>query len=195
MLLLLRSLGPEVAEQLSVYQHSLKEKTRKMKAMAAELNMFQAQANEFRYEVEKVSRDNQDIKRKFFEQRKQEQLARSFQKAKVHTYRRGWVVLRGCLSGERAAWCGCVVGCGALSLRLSQPLSRVFPPAAEPFQRPAVPATNRVLLAAAAHRGRRLRPQFHRAGCDLVTALVLVSFAPGFCGLFVCVFMSFFRAA
>lgn len=35
--------GPEVAEQLSVYQASLKEKTRQMKAMASELNMYQAQ--------------------------------------------------------------------------------------------------------------------------------------------------------
>merc|ERR1719446_336720 len=38
--LLARQPGPEVAEQLSVYQHSLKEKTRQMKAMAAELNMY-----------------------------------------------------------------------------------------------------------------------------------------------------------
>ena len=35
--------GPEVAEQLSIYQASLKEKTRQMKAMASELNMYQAQ--------------------------------------------------------------------------------------------------------------------------------------------------------
>ena len=32
-----------MAEQLSVYQATLKEKTRQMKAMAAELNMYQAQ--------------------------------------------------------------------------------------------------------------------------------------------------------
>ncbi|CAN0404107.1 unnamed protein product [Ascophyllum nodosum] len=41
--ILARQPGPEVAEQLSVYQASLKEKTRQMKAMAAELNMYQAQ--------------------------------------------------------------------------------------------------------------------------------------------------------
>lgn len=35
--------GPEVTEQLSMYQASLKEKTKQMKAMAAELNMYQAQ--------------------------------------------------------------------------------------------------------------------------------------------------------
>lgn len=39
--------GPEVAEQLSIYQASLKEKTRQMKAMASELNMYQAQVMGF----------------------------------------------------------------------------------------------------------------------------------------------------
>ncbi len=40
--LLARQPGPEVAEQLSIYQQNLKEKTNQMKAMAAELNMYQA---------------------------------------------------------------------------------------------------------------------------------------------------------
>ena len=39
--ILARQPGPEVAEQLSVYQQNLKEKTRQMKAMASELNMYQ----------------------------------------------------------------------------------------------------------------------------------------------------------
>lgn len=70
--LLARQPGPEVAEQFSVYQHSLKEKTRQMKAMAAELNMFQAQVNEYRYEIERVTRELQDVKRKYFEQRRKD---------------------------------------------------------------------------------------------------------------------------
>ena len=41
--ILARQPGPEVAMQLSVYQQNLKEKTKQMKAMAAELNMYQAQ--------------------------------------------------------------------------------------------------------------------------------------------------------
>jgi len=45
--ILARQPGPEVAEQLSVYQANLKEKTRQMKAMASELNMYQAQVNEY----------------------------------------------------------------------------------------------------------------------------------------------------
>lgn len=35
-----RQPGPEVAEQLSIYEHTLKEKTRQLKAMASELNMY-----------------------------------------------------------------------------------------------------------------------------------------------------------
>ena len=69
-----RQPGPEVAEQLSVYQHSLKEKTRQMKSMAAELNMFQAQVNEYRYEIERVTRELQDTKRKYYEQRRKDQV-------------------------------------------------------------------------------------------------------------------------
>ena len=37
--ILARQPGPEVAEQLSIYQQNLREKTRQMKAMASELNM------------------------------------------------------------------------------------------------------------------------------------------------------------
>lgn len=73
--LLARQPGPEVAEQLSKYQHTLKEKTRQMKAMAAELNMLQAQVNEYRYEIERTTRELQDTKRKFFESRRKEQNA------------------------------------------------------------------------------------------------------------------------
>ena len=43
--ILARQPGPEVAEQLSVYQSSLRNKTRQMKSMASELNMYQAQVN------------------------------------------------------------------------------------------------------------------------------------------------------
>ncbi len=41
--ILARQPGPEVAEQLNMYQGSLREKTKQLKAMASELNMYQAQ--------------------------------------------------------------------------------------------------------------------------------------------------------
>ena len=72
--ILARQPGPEVAEQLSVYQHNLKEKTRQMKAMASELNMHQAQVNEHRFEIERLTRELQDVKRKYYENKRKEQL-------------------------------------------------------------------------------------------------------------------------
>jgi len=74
--ILARQPGPEVAEQLSVYQSSLKEKTRQMKAMAAELNMYQAQVNEYKYEIERLTRELQDVKRKYYEQKRKDQMAK-----------------------------------------------------------------------------------------------------------------------
>ena len=41
--ILARQPGPEVAEQIQIYQVSLKEKTKQMKSMASELNMYEAQ--------------------------------------------------------------------------------------------------------------------------------------------------------
>jgi hypothetical protein len=43
--ILARQPGPEVADQLSVYQGNLREKTKQMKAMAAELNMYQVRTH------------------------------------------------------------------------------------------------------------------------------------------------------
>lgn len=55
-------------------QANLREKTKQMKAMASELNMYQAQVNEYKYQIERLNRDLNDIKRKYLEQRRREQL-------------------------------------------------------------------------------------------------------------------------
>jgi chromosome segregation ATPase len=70
--ILARQPGPEVAEQLSVYQQSIKEKTRQLKAMAAEVNMLQTQVAEYHFEVERLNRELQDTKRKYYDQRKRD---------------------------------------------------------------------------------------------------------------------------
>ena len=62
--ILARQPGPEVAEQLSIYQQNLRDKTRQMKAMASELNMYQAQVNEYKYEIERLNRELQDVKKR-----------------------------------------------------------------------------------------------------------------------------------
>lgn len=68
--------GPEMAEQLSVYQSSLRDKVRQLKAMAAELNMYQAQVNEYKYEIERLNRELRDTKKKYYTQRRREQIAK-----------------------------------------------------------------------------------------------------------------------
>ena len=47
-----------------------------MKAMASELNMHQAQVNEHRFEIERLTRELQDVKRKYYENKRKEQLKR-----------------------------------------------------------------------------------------------------------------------
>ncbi|KAK9852338.1 hypothetical protein WJX84_004646 [Apatococcus fuscideae] len=74
--ILARQPGPEAAEQLSYYQATLREKTKQMKAMAGELNMHTAQNNEHRYEIERMGKELQDLKQRFFEQKRREQLKR-----------------------------------------------------------------------------------------------------------------------
>merc|ERR1712183_376281 len=71
--ILARQPGPEVAEQMSVYQSSLRNKTKQMKSMASELNMSQAQVNEFKYEVERLTRELQNMKKKYYAQKRREQ--------------------------------------------------------------------------------------------------------------------------
>jgi chromosome segregation ATPase len=72
--MLARQPGPEVAEQLTVYQANLRKKSRQLKSMASELNMYQSQADEFKHEVERLSRELQDTKRKFYESKKRDQI-------------------------------------------------------------------------------------------------------------------------
>ena len=66
----------EDAKMLSTYEQTLKQKRRQMKGMAAELNMYQAQVNEFKYENERLVREMNETKRKYFEIKKKEQLTR-----------------------------------------------------------------------------------------------------------------------
>jgi chromosome segregation ATPase len=77
--ILARQPGPEVAEQLNVYQQNLKKKSSQMKAMASEVNMYQAQVNEFKYELERSNRELMDMKKKFYENKRKEQLAREIE--------------------------------------------------------------------------------------------------------------------
>jgi len=70
--ILARQPGPEVAEQLQIYQQSLKDKTKQMKAMSSELNMCEAQNSEYRYEIETLVRELHDAKNKYYMQKRKE---------------------------------------------------------------------------------------------------------------------------
>jgi len=74
--LLAKQPGPEIVEAVASQQSGLKEKTRQMKAMAAELNMCHAQLSDSKDDIERLTRELQDTKRKYFEQRHREQLMR-----------------------------------------------------------------------------------------------------------------------
>ena len=78
--ILARQPGPEVTEQLSIYQQSLRYKTKSMKAMASELNMYQAQINEYKFEMERLTRELQDMKRCYYEQKRRETLHRELER-------------------------------------------------------------------------------------------------------------------
>ncbi|XP_077992251.1 cilia- and flagella-associated protein 58-like [Glandiceps talaboti] len=79
--ILARQPGPEVAEQLQIYQQTLKEKTKQMKAMSSELNMYESQANEYKYEIERLARELQEAKKKYFLQKRKEQQQRERERA------------------------------------------------------------------------------------------------------------------
>jgi chromosome segregation ATPase len=74
--ILARQPGPEVAEQLQLYQQTLKEKTKQLKSMASELNMYEAQVAEHKYEMSRLSREMEEVKKKYFFQKRREQQQR-----------------------------------------------------------------------------------------------------------------------
>jgi len=62
-----RQPGPEVAEQLNVFQQELRNKNTAMKVMASELNMTSTAVAEQKYEMERLNREVQDAKKRYFE--------------------------------------------------------------------------------------------------------------------------------
>lgn len=71
--ILQRQPGPEVAEQLQIYQQTLKEKTKHMKSMASELNMYESQVSEHKMDIDRLQRELQEVKKKYYLQKKKEQ--------------------------------------------------------------------------------------------------------------------------
>ncbi|XP_049325806.1 cilia- and flagella-associated protein 58 isoform X2 [Astyanax mexicanus] len=71
--MLARRPGPEAAEQLSIYQQKLREKTKLLKALTAELNMYRSQVQEHRNDTERLAQELQDTKKKYLSLKKRVQ--------------------------------------------------------------------------------------------------------------------------
>ena len=54
---------------------TLREKTKQLKAMAAELNMYRAQMSEYKYEMSRLTKDLNATKAKYFDKKRKEQMA------------------------------------------------------------------------------------------------------------------------
>lgn len=67
-----RQPGSEVLEKLSAYQDALKGKTRQLQTLSGELAMYQAQSSEYRETIERLTRELQDFKQKYFAFKKRE---------------------------------------------------------------------------------------------------------------------------
>ena len=58
---------------MNVYQQDLRQKNLTMKRMASELNMSSTQIAEHKYEIERVHRELQETKKKYFDMRMKNQ--------------------------------------------------------------------------------------------------------------------------
>ena len=70
---LARQPGPEIGEQVSMYQAALRQKTKQMKRLAGELNMYESQSVEYRFEIERLATELQNTKKKWFSMKKADQ--------------------------------------------------------------------------------------------------------------------------
>jgi len=72
--------GPEVMEQLEMFQDNLAAKLNQMKAMQSELKTYQAQVGDYKDEIDRLTRELQEVKKKYFEQKKREQTQQEVQR-------------------------------------------------------------------------------------------------------------------
>ncbi|NXG03378.1 CFA58 protein, partial [Sakesphorus luctuosus] len=70
---LARQPGPEATEQLQQHRHSLREKTKQLKALSSELNMYEAQSKEYKREIERLNNELVNVKKKYLAQKRKEQ--------------------------------------------------------------------------------------------------------------------------
>ncbi|KAJ3326963.1 hypothetical protein HDU76_012471 [Blyttiomyces sp. JEL0837] len=64
-----RQPGPEIVEELRVVREAVRSKMRECKSLASELNMYHSQVNEYKYEIERLTGELQDLKKKYYDRR------------------------------------------------------------------------------------------------------------------------------
>ncbi|KAJ3067383.1 hypothetical protein HDU98_009382 [Podochytrium sp. JEL0797] len=80
-----RQPGPEVLEELRAVKDAVKVKMRECKSLASELNMYHSQVNEYKFEIDRLTREMQDLKKKYYEQRKRDREAHLKKQRYAHT--------------------------------------------------------------------------------------------------------------
>ncbi|XP_051559225.1 cilia- and flagella-associated protein 58 [Myxocyprinus asiaticus] len=83
--ILARQPGPEAAEKLQVYQRTLREKTKQLKALTAELNMHESQSEDYKYEIERLAHELQEVKKKYLAQKRRDQENREKERSLAQT--------------------------------------------------------------------------------------------------------------
>ncbi|NXJ73545.1 CFA58 protein, partial [Trogon melanurus] len=73
---LARQPGPEAAEQLQLYRHTLQEQTKQLKVLSSELNMYESRSQEYKHEIEKLTNELLNVKKKYLAQKRKEQQAK-----------------------------------------------------------------------------------------------------------------------
>jgi len=72
--------GPEVLEQLEQYQETYASKLKQMKAMHSELQTYQSQVSDYKDEIDRLNRELQEVKKKFYDQKKREMIQQEAQR-------------------------------------------------------------------------------------------------------------------
>ncbi len=61
--------------------------------MASELNMYESQVQEYKYEIERLARELQDVKKKYYTQKRKEQQARSVNNSRFRLILDEWLFI------------------------------------------------------------------------------------------------------
>jgi len=80
-----RQPGPEIVEQLKMYQELLATKNTQMRTMQGELATYQSQVGDYKEELERLTKELQEVKLKYYEQKKREHAHQDFLRGDTQT--------------------------------------------------------------------------------------------------------------